>query len=70
VNIGMNQVYAGDKKGLELMQQRLAKTTSARFDDVKLHLRSRRSRRAEARARRKPRSHRYRTTALPAALVA
>jgi len=38
VNIGMNQVYAGDKKGLELMQQGIAKDNLKRVDDVKLHL--------------------------------
>ena len=36
-NIGLNQVFAGDKKGLELMQQGIAKDNLKRADDVKLH---------------------------------
>jgi len=39
VNVGMNLVFNGDKaKGLQLMQQGLAKGSFKRADDVKLHL--------------------------------
>ena len=39
VNVGMNQVFNGEKaKGLELMQQGIAKGNLKRADDVKLHL--------------------------------
>jgi len=37
VNIGLNQVFGGDKKGLELMQQGIAKDNLKRAEDVKLH---------------------------------
>ena len=39
VTVGMNQVFNGEKaKGLELMQQGIAKGNLKRADDVKLHL--------------------------------
>ena len=39
VNAGMNLVYAGDKqKGLQLMQQGIAKGSLKRAEDAKLHL--------------------------------
>jgi len=57
VNIGMNQVYAGDKKGLELMQQGIAKTTSSESTTSSCTWRSRRAppaRRGKAQVPRRP----------------